>query len=209
MLDWRLVQFGATQANLWSFGLVRTVEDLYCRKIFGPMQDLACACGKYCNDARYAGIICDVCGVNVCQDSLRARSTRLGHLDLAVSCRFPPIAGSEPRYAVPVAPVAFRVQGDGTPSVLGRRYEQLVAVNHEITAAGVSIEDHDAWDSARARLEPLLADLTGLGREGGGGGAVDRQTLLEMLMAAIATGIPDACPLTRAMGLSIEVHGRM
>jgi len=54
---------------------------LFCEKIFGPTRDWECFCGKY-KRIRYKGIICDRCGVEVTQKSVRRE--RMGHITLAV-----------------------------------------------------------------------------------------------------------------------------
>ena len=56
-------------------------DGLFCEKIFGPVRDWECACGKY-KRIRYKGIICDRCGVEVTQKSVRRE--RMGHIALAV-----------------------------------------------------------------------------------------------------------------------------
>lgn len=56
-------------------------DGLFCEKIFGPIKDWECHCGKY-KRIRYKGIICDRCGVEVTQKSVRRE--RMGHISLAV-----------------------------------------------------------------------------------------------------------------------------
>jgi len=56
-------------------------EGLFCEKIFGPVKDWECHCGKY-KRIRYKGIICDRCGVEVTQKSVRRE--RMGHITLSV-----------------------------------------------------------------------------------------------------------------------------
>ncbi len=56
-------------------------EGLFCERIFGPVKDWECACGKY-KRIRYRGVICDRCGVEVTHS--RVRRERLGHIELAV-----------------------------------------------------------------------------------------------------------------------------
>ena len=56
-------------------------DGLFCEKIFGPVRDWECHCGKY-KRIRYRGIICDRCGVEVTQKSVRRE--RMGHIGLAV-----------------------------------------------------------------------------------------------------------------------------
>ena len=55
-------------------------DGLFCEKIFGPVRDWECHCGKY-KRIRYKGIICDRCGVEVTQKSVRRE--RMGHIALA------------------------------------------------------------------------------------------------------------------------------
>jgi len=77
----------------WSFGEVTKPETinyrtfkperdgLFCERIFGPVKDWECNCGKY-KRIRYRGVICDRCGVEVTQ--AKVRRERLGHIELAV-----------------------------------------------------------------------------------------------------------------------------
>ena len=76
----------------WSYGEVTKPETinyrtqkpekdgLYCERIFGPSKDYECHCGKY-KRIRYAGIICDKCGVEVTKSKVRRE--RMGHIELA------------------------------------------------------------------------------------------------------------------------------
>jgi DNA-directed RNA polymerase subunit beta' len=75
----------------WSFGEVKSPETinyrtfkpevggLFCQKIFGPVKDYECFCGKY-KRIKYQGIICDRCGVEVTFS--RVRRERMGHINL-------------------------------------------------------------------------------------------------------------------------------
>jgi len=77
----------------WSYGEVTKPETinyrsqkperdgLFCQKIFGPVKDWECACGKY-KKIRYKGIICDRCGVEITRSLVRRE--RMGHISLAV-----------------------------------------------------------------------------------------------------------------------------
>src|SRR6201747_150850 len=79
----------------WSFGEVKKPETinyrtfkperdgLFCAKIFGPIKDYECLCGKY-KRMKYRGVICEKCGVEVTQSKVRRE--RLGHIDLAAPC---------------------------------------------------------------------------------------------------------------------------
>ena len=77
----------------WSRGEVKNPETinyrtfkpepggLFCQRIFGPVRDYECACGKY-KRIKYKGVICDRCGVEVTVS--RVRRDRMGHIELAV-----------------------------------------------------------------------------------------------------------------------------
>ena len=77
----------------WSFGEVTKPETinyrsfkperdgLFCERIFGPVKDWECSCGKY-KRIRFRGIVCDRCGVEVTQSKVRRE--RMGHIELAV-----------------------------------------------------------------------------------------------------------------------------
>src|SRR5260221_4750618 len=54
---------------------------LFCERIFGPVKDWECHCGKY-KRIRYRGVICDRCGVEVTLSKVRRE--RMGHIELAV-----------------------------------------------------------------------------------------------------------------------------
>src|SRR3972149_1051852 len=56
-------------------------DGLFCEKIFGPIRDWECHCGKY-KRIRYKGIVCDRCGVEVTQKSVRRE--RMGQIGFAV-----------------------------------------------------------------------------------------------------------------------------
>lgn len=56
-------------------------DGLFCERIFGPVNDFECNCGKY-KKIRYKGIICDRCGVEVTSSVVRRE--RMGHIDLVI-----------------------------------------------------------------------------------------------------------------------------
>ncbi len=94
------IEFDAIQIGLaspekireWSYGEVKKPETinyrtlkpekdgLFCEKIFGPSKDWQCHCGQY-KKARYKGVVCDKCGVEVTKSSVRRE--RMGHIELA------------------------------------------------------------------------------------------------------------------------------
>ena len=77
----------------WSFGEVTKAETinyrsfkpekggLFCERIFGPVKDWECSCGKY-KGIRYKGVVCDRCNVEVTR--ARVRRERMGHIELGV-----------------------------------------------------------------------------------------------------------------------------
>src|SRR3990170_1820365 len=76
----------------WSFGEVKKPETinyrtfkperdgLFCAKIFGPIKDYECLCGKY-KRLKHRGVVCEKCGVEVTQTKVRRE--RMGHIELA------------------------------------------------------------------------------------------------------------------------------
>ena len=79
----------------WSFGEVKKPETinyrtfkperdgLFCARIFGPVKDYECLCGKY-KRMKYKGITCEKCGVEVTLS--KVRRDRMGHIDVGGSC---------------------------------------------------------------------------------------------------------------------------
>ncbi len=71
-----------TQAETINYRSYKPEPDgLFCERIFGPVRDWECSCGKY-KRIRNKGIVCDRCGVEVTHS--RVRRERMGHIDLAV-----------------------------------------------------------------------------------------------------------------------------
>jgi DNA-directed RNA polymerase subunit beta' len=76
----------------WSYGEVKKPETinyrtfkperdgLFCAKIFGPVKDYECNCGKY-KRMKHRGVVCEKCGVEVIQSKVRRE--RMGHITLA------------------------------------------------------------------------------------------------------------------------------
>ncbi len=79
----------------WSFGEVKKPETinyrtfkperdgLFCAKIFGPVKDYECLCGKY-KRLKHRGVVCEKCGVEVTLSKVRRE--RMGHIELAAPC---------------------------------------------------------------------------------------------------------------------------
>ena len=80
----------------WSFGEIKKPETinyrtfkperdgLFCARIFGPIKDYECLCGKY-KRMKYKGLICEKCGVEV--TLAKVRRERMGHIQLAARWR--------------------------------------------------------------------------------------------------------------------------
>lgn len=89
----RLSVASPEEIRSWSHGEVRKPETinyrtfkperdgLFCERIFGPVRDWECACGKY-KYIKYKGVVCDRCGVEVTES--RVRRERMGSIELAV-----------------------------------------------------------------------------------------------------------------------------
>ncbi len=89
----RLMLASPDTIRSWSYGEVTKPETinyrtfkpendgLFCQRIFGPIKDYECGCGKY-KGIRFKGVVCDRCGVEVTHS--RVRRERMGHIELAV-----------------------------------------------------------------------------------------------------------------------------
>jgi len=93
--DFDFLEIGLASADrirFWSYGEIEKPETinyrtfkperkgLFCEKIFGPVKDWECSCGKY-RRVRYRGIVCERCGVEVTHSKVRRE--RMGHIELA------------------------------------------------------------------------------------------------------------------------------
>ncbi len=159
------------QIRSWSYGEVtkpetinyRTLkpekDGLFCERIFGPMKDWECYCGKY-KRVRYKGIICDKCGVEVAR--AKVRRERMGHIELA-------------------SPVSHIWYFKGTPSRLSllldispRNLEKILyfaqyviyEVDEEARALAATRVDHEETERI-AELEANLRDRVAELRGGG------------------------------------------
>jgi DNA-directed RNA polymerase subunit beta' len=140
------------QVRGWSYGEVtkpetinyRTLkpekDGLFSERIFGPVKDWECSCGKY-KGVRFKGIVCDRCGVEVARS--RVRRERMGHIKLA-------------------SPVSHIWYFKGTPSRMGllldvslRNLERILYFAHYV----VTSIDKDARQRELMRLDEELAHL--------------------------------------------------
>ncbi|MDW7979929.1 MAG: DNA-directed RNA polymerase subunit beta' [Verrucomicrobiales bacterium] len=94
LIDFVAISIASPDAiRSWSKGEVKNPETinyrtfkpekggLFCERIFGPVKDWECSCGKY-KRIKYRGVVCDRCGVEVTLS--RVRRERMGHIELAV-----------------------------------------------------------------------------------------------------------------------------
>ncbi len=151
----------------WSYGEVtkpetinyRTLkperDGLFCERIFGPIKDFECSCGKY-KRIRFKGIICDKCGVEIARSKVRRE--RMGHIELAC----------------PVGHIWF---ARGIPSRVGlllnlsaRSLERVIYFSHYI----VTSVDEEARNEAIKQVEDDIS------RE-----IAERKTALEAKIAEI------------------------
>jgi DNA-directed RNA polymerase subunit beta' len=170
-----IIDFSALQIKIaspdqikdWSYGEVKEPETinyrslkpekdgLFDEKIFGPVKDYECHCGKY-KRRRYKGIICDKCGVEVTHS--RVRRERMGHIDLA-------------------APVAHVWYFRGAPSKLSRLldvsprdlssvmyFSQYIVLSvDELKRTNIldnlDVEKVKAEENLRAETEQKIADI--------------------------------------------------
>ena len=126
-------------------------DGLFCERIFGPVKDYECHCGKY-KRIRYKGIVCDRCGVEVTEKKVRRE--RMGHIKLVV----------------PVAHIwYFRSLPNKIGYLLGLPskkldqviyYEKYIVINpgHEVVVPGEDVRDRNGEPVYVQRLDLLTED---------------------------------------------------
>ncbi|MDA2921640.1 DNA-directed RNA polymerase subunit beta' [Patescibacteria group bacterium AH-259-L07] len=135
----------------WSYGEVMKPETinyrsrkperdgLFCQRIFGPVKDWQCACGKY-KKLRYRGITCDRCGVEITRSLVRRE--RLGHIKLAA----------------PVAHIWFL---RSVPSKIGLLLDMSIAALEKVVYFAnfiITHVDEDLKEKAHKKLEQEFND---------------------------------------------------
>src|SRR5262245_36330278 len=108
----------------WSFGAVGAGRDpramlgseprgaLGDQRIFGPVRDYECACGRFAGK-KYEGMICDRCGVKI--TSAASRSMRFGHVELGLSIAHPYAPRPARLEAWPILPASYFESTGGAP----------------------------------------------------------------------------------------------
>ncbi len=139
-------------------------DGLFCEKIFGPVKDLTCQCGKY-NKIRYKGMICDKCGVEITR--AKVRRERMGHIELASPCtHIWYLKGTPSRIAIvlDVSPkelehvVYFASYIVMDPGKTGLKYKQIL--NEQEYSEAIDMFGYGSFDArmgAEAILELLKA----------------------------------------------------
>ena len=164
----------------WSFGEVTKPETinyrtqkpekdgLFCEKIFGPMKDWECHCGKY-KRVKYKGHVCEKCGVEITRSKVRRE--RMGHIELA-------------------APVSHIWYFKGVPSKIGlllnmgpKQLEQVIYFASYVVINPGSVEELEykqvITDKQLRELEERYGDLEATGLKVGMGA----ESIRELLMA--------------------------
>jgi DNA-directed RNA polymerase subunit beta' len=155
----RISLASADDIRSWSHGEVKKPETinyrtlkpekdgLYCEKIFGPIKDWECACGKY-KRVRFKGIVCERCGVEVTRSKVRRE--RMGHIELA-------------------APVSHIWYFKGSPSRLGYLLDippkELEKVLYFASSIITSVDKEGRDEDADELRDELAADLEELDAE--------------------------------------------
>lgn len=142
----------------WSYGMLRIprkrdartwedrLETLDCQRIFGPLHDFVCACGKFCGVDRQ-GMMCDICGVKIGPSELRR--SRFAHVELTVDVSHPLSTSDDSLRFFPILPAGFHQSPAG--GQLAESYDDLVRAN--------SSEEHDAMEESVCRIFDILVPV--------------------------------------------------
>jgi hypothetical protein len=155
-LAWRFVPGDEGDFCNWGRGLVQSADDLYKPRIFGPTHDLRCECGSLIGE-EHVGELCFDCMIIVEAAAAAARRRYMGVMYLPTLCHHPFIGRDI--LMLPVAPVGFRLDKDGKPNSLGRKYESLAALTAEVSpnpASLPSLRRSGIRDEANRLLQSLL-----------------------------------------------------
>ncbi|MBQ8322508.1 MAG: DNA-directed RNA polymerase subunit beta' [Clostridia bacterium] len=174
----------------WSYGEVTKPETinyrtqkperdgLFCEKIFGPMKDWECHCGKY-KRVKYKGHVCEKCGVEITRSKVRRE--RMGHIELA-------------------APVSHIWYFKGVPSKIGlllnmgpKQLEQVIYFASYVVLSPGSVEELEykqvITDKQLREIEERYGDSSVTGLKVGMGA----ESIRELLMAVDLDAESEAC----------------
>jgi hypothetical protein len=198
----------------WSYGIMETVADLYSPRIVGPSQAYRCECGTLAGLDR-VGELCPECLVTVEADPALVRRRQLASVELCCICHHPITRKQLTHF--PIAPIAFRLNHQGEPNALGKKYEKLIQRNLELgqsllpprTAKGF----YDRHLGGDERVDSIVSDIV-VGRESEfqriSPSSLDVQdSLLGLLWLAIGRMSPDVCAIARSCGFTLELAARI
>jgi len=144
-------------------------DGLFCQRIFGPVKDFECSCGKY-KGSRFKGVVCDRCGVEVTQ--ARVRRDRMGHIELAVPVTHIWFVRTNPSRIGTLLNLsyshldqiiyyeAYIVSDPGDPEITGLKYKQLLTEqeHRELKAKKVNFEASMGAPAIKKLLQQLKLD---------------------------------------------------
>ena len=129
-------------------------DGLFCERIFGPVNDYECNCGKY-KKIRYRGIVCDRCGVEVTTSAVRRE--RMGHVELAI-----PVAHTI-FYQVPPSKIALTLGLSSNEIESITNYEVYIVLEKGNTSyKNMELISDEDYLNVKNRHEGFVAD-TGAG----------------------------------------------
>src|SRR5579862_1889526 len=147
----------------WSYGEVKKPETinyrtfkperdgLFCEKIFGPVKDWECHCGRY-KKVKFKGIICDRCGVEVTRSKVRRE--RMGHIELAA-----PVCHIWYLKGVP-SPLALIL--DISPRPLEKVLYFASYIVTEVDRARINADLTDIRSAVREETEEIMEEKAGI-----------------------------------------------
>ncbi len=193
----------------WSYGEVKKPETinyrtfkperdgLFCAKIFGPVRDFECVCGKY-KRMKHRGIVCDKCGVEVIHSKVRRE--RLGHINLATPVAHIWFLKSLPSRIGHILDIPLK---DIERVLYSESYVVLDAGNEEVTKLSVGqVLSEDDYDL-------LLAELgNGAFRAGVGAEAI-QELLKELRIEDLSDDIRDDLMATKSEATRKKLQKRL
>lgn len=177
-------------------------DGLFCAKIFGPVRDYECLCGKY-KKMRYKGVVCEKCGVEV--TSTKVRRTRMGHIEL-------------------VTPVAHIWYVSSLPSRIGTLlgikmkdlervlyYEAYIVENggeaYYDAEAKTPVQQYDVLNEEQYRT--LVQRFDALGFKARMGGEVVRDLLDSIDLVDLFTNLKEAITQTKSEAKKKTINKRL
>ncbi len=189
----------------WSYGEVKKPETinyrtfkperdgLFCAKIFGPVKDWECLCGKY-KRMKHRGVICDKCGIEVIQSKVRRE--RMGHIELAT-------------------PVAHVWLLRGVPSRIGTLLDMTIRQLEKV----IYFEEYiviDPGDTPLKGKELLTEDIykeklleLGSRFKAGMGADAIRELLKQLRLEELAKNLIQSIPITRSVATRAKLVKRL